>query len=128
MSKVVFNTDGKRGLWSNVAKAVTITDMTLGTATLWEGDTDKDLFGELRVYFDTDTWDTSTDGLIYTDRGFLKDLQGFLNSHGLPGADVSYSEQGMQGDDYVSLDAGHKFYKAWMSKFNVAREQLVEVW
>ena len=127
MSKVILHTDGKRGLWSNVAKAVTITDIQLGKATLWEGDTDKDMFGELRVYFDTATWDTYKDGLIYTDRGFLKELQAFLNAHGLKGSDVSYSEQGMQGDDYVSLDAGYKFYKSWMAKFGVAREQLVEV-
>ena len=126
MSKVILNTDGKRGLWSNVAKAVTITDIQLGMATLWEGDTDEDMFGELRVYFDTETWDTYEDGLIYTDRGFLKELQEFLNAHGLPGKDVSYSEQGMQGDDYVSLDAGYKFYKAWMAKFNIPREQMVD--
>ena len=126
MSKVIFHTDGKRGLWSNVAKAVTITDMTLGRATLWDDETEKDMFGELRVVFDTATWDTSKDGLIYTDRGFLKELQGFLDVHGLPGKDVSYSEQGMQGDDYVSLDAGHKFYKAWMQKFNIPLEQMVD--
>jgi len=127
MSKVIFSTDGKRGLWSNVAKAVTITDITLGTGTIWEGESDDKAFGELRVYFDESTWDTRTDGLIYTDRGFLKDLQEFLNAQGLPGADVSYSEQGMQGDDYVSLDAGGKFYKAWMAKFAIPREQMIEV-
>jgi hypothetical protein len=33
----------------------------------------------------------------------------------------------MQGDDYVSLDVGHKFYKSWMQKFGVAKEQLVEI-
>jgi len=111
---------------SVVAKAVTITDMTLGRATLWEGETEKDMFGELRVYFDTDTWSTSSDGLIYTDRGWLKELQAFLNAHGLPGSDVSYSEQGMQGDDYVSLDAGYKFYAAWMQKFGIPLEQMVD--
>ncbi len=124
MSKVIFHTDGKRGLWSNVAKAITITDVRLMQGTQWEDD--KDIFGELRVYFDTATWDTREDGLIYTDRQFLKELQEFLDTHGLPGKDVCYSEQGMQGDDYVSLDAGTKFYKAGMQKFNVAFEQQVE--
>ena len=128
MSQVILHTDGRRGLWSNVAKAVTITDIQLGKATLWEGDTVKDMFGELRVYFDTATWDISQDGLIYTDEGFLKELRKFLKSHGLAGADVSYSEQGMQGDDYVSLDAGYKFYKAWMEKFGIDKEQMVERW
>jgi len=30
MQKVIFNTDGKRGLWSNKAKAVEIVDMWIG--------------------------------------------------------------------------------------------------
>lgn len=128
MSKVIFNTDGKRGLWSNVAKAVTITDMTLGRATLWEGDTEKDMFGELRVVFDTATWDVDKEGLIYTDSLFIKELREFLVAHGLPGEDVCYSEQGMQGDDYVSLDAGTEFYTAWMAKFGIAQNELVETY
>ena len=128
MSEVILHTDGLRGLWSNVAKAIRITDMQLGTGTIWEGDSDDEAFGEFRVYFNTEDWDTAEDGLIYTDRGFLKELQEFLNAHGLPGKDICYSEQGMQGDDYVSLDAGGLFYKAWMQKFGVAKEQLIEVY
>lgn len=125
MSKVILHTDGLRGLWSNVAKAVTITDIQLGVGTQWEDE--DEIFGELRVHFDESTWDTSEDGLIYTDRLFLRELQEFLTAHGLPGDDVCYSEQGMQGDDYVSLDAGTKFYKAWMQKFNVAERDIVEL-
>ncbi len=125
MSKVIFHTDGKRDLWSDVAKAVTITDISLGQGTQREDE--KDIFGELRVYFDTATWDTREDGLIYTDTLFIKELREFLDAHGLPGKDVCYSEQGMQGDDYVSLDAGTEFYEAWMQKFNVAFEQQVEI-
>ena len=128
MTQVILHTDGKRGLWSNVAKAITITDIQLGQGTIWDGETIDEAFGELRVYFDTDTWDVSEDGLIYTDRLFLKELQEFLNAHGLPGKDVCYSEQGMQGDDYVSLDAGGKFYKAWLAKFSIAQEQLIEIY
>ena len=127
MSEVILHTDGKRGLWSNVAKAIRITDMQLGVGTIWEGETLDQAFGELRVYFDTDTWNTAEDGLIYTDHQFIKELRAFLDAHGLPGKDVSYSEQGMQGDDYVSCDAGGKFYKAWMEKFGIAQEQLLEV-
>ena len=125
MSKVILNTNGN-GLWSDVERAVRIVDMVLDVGTEYEDD--KTIFGEFRVYFDTDTWDTYKDGLIYTDKGFLRELREFLNAHGLPGDDVSYSEQGMQGDDYVSLDAGTKFYNAWMQKFNIAKEDLVEVW
>ncbi len=120
MSKVILHTDGLRGLWSDVAKAITITDMQLGYVA------DELDFGELRVYFDTATWDVNTDGLIYTDRLFIKELREFLNAHGLPGADVDYSEQGMQGDDYVSCDIGKKFLRAWASKFAVDLQAKVD--
>ena len=113
MQTVILNTDGKRGLWSNVARAVRIVDMQLGYESD-EGD-----FGELRVVFDTETWNIYADGLIYTDRLFLKELRAFLDAHGLPGADVDYSEQGMQGVDYMSLDVEEKFLSAWRAKFSV---------
>ena len=125
MYTVTFNTSGD-GYWSRVVNAhVRITDMKLGRGTQWK-DEDR-IFGELRVYFDIDTWDVDEMGLIYTDRLFIKQLREFLDEHGLPGKDVSYSEQGMQGDDYVSLDAGTEFYRAWMKKFGVAFEQQVAV-
>ena len=123
MSKVVFHTAGN-GLWTDLERAVRITDMKLGTGC----EDGNKIWGELRVYFDRRTWDTLKHGLIYTDRLFMRELQAFLDLHGLPGKDVYYSEQGMQGDDYVSCDAGTEFYKAWMKKFNIAREELVEAW
>ena len=110
MEKVIFNTDGKRGLWSNVAKAVEIVDMQVSYCN-----EEKD-FGELCVYFN-DSWNIEQDGLIYTDTGFMKEMREFLTAHGLPGADVDYSEQGMQGDDYVSCDVGADFIAAWERKF-----------
>jgi hypothetical protein len=111
MDKVILNTCGD-GYWSNVAKDVTIVDMVLGNYISDELD-----FGELCVVFDTGTWDIRRDGLIYTDSQFLEELKSFLNEHGLAGDDVEYSEQGMQGDDYVSLDVGGKFLKTWSAKF-----------
>ena len=114
MADIIFNTSGD-GYWSGVVNAqVKITDMQVAYV-------DDDLnpqFGELRVYFDTKTWSLDDHGLIYTDSLFLKQLQQFLNQHGLTGKDVDYSEQGMQGDDYVSLDVGGKFLNAWGKKFN----------
>jgi hypothetical protein len=110
MEKVVFNTDGS-GYWSNKAKGVEIVDMRLGYVS------DEKDFGELCVYFN-DTWDTQKDGLIYTDKLFLFQLQMFLEEHGLS-ANVEYSEQGMQGDDYVSLDVGGEFIANWEAKFGV---------
>jgi hypothetical protein len=122
---ITLNTAGN-GLWSSEERAVTITNIDLDQGTQWEGE--DEIFGELRVYFDTATWDTREDGLIYTDKLFLAELRAFLNAHGLPGDDVWYSEQGMQGDDYVSLDAGTEFYTAWMQKFGIEFKDLVEMY
>lgn len=109
--QTIFSTVGD-GYWSDVAKPVLITDMKLAYEND-EGD-----FGELRVYFDTKYWDVNTDGLIYTDSNFLNDLQLFLEKQGLVGMDVEYSEQGMQGDRYVSCDVGEAFISSWKEKFN----------
>ena len=107
---VIFNTKGD-GYWSDTAKAVEIVDMKLSYVN------DERDFGELRVYFNTETWDVNTDGLIYTDGQFMEDLVRFLASQGLA-LDVSYSEQGMQGNDYVSCDVEGKFIASWEAKFN----------
>jgi hypothetical protein len=112
MQAVTFNTNGQ-GYWSNKAKAVGIVDMRIAYIN------DERDFGELRVYFNTQDWDVNEDGLIYTDKQFRNELQAFLDSQGLPGKYISYSEQGMQGDDYVSLDiVGAEFLQAWEAKFN----------
>ena len=111
MQKVKFNTAGD-GYWSNVAKTVEITDMRLGYVN------DELDFGELRVYFNTDTWNVNTDGLIYTDSLFKQELMLFIKRHGLV-VDLCYSEQGMQGDDYVSLDVGKDFLDSWAAKFGL---------
>jgi hypothetical protein len=108
--QTIFSTSGD-GYWSNKAKPVLITDMRLGYIND-EGD-----FGELCVYFDTKYWDVNTDGLIYTDGDFIAELRMFLNQHSLAGKDVDYSEQGMQGDNYVSLDVGKEFLDSWSAKF-----------
>ena len=100
-----------RGLWSRTATAVDITKMDLQYCN-----SDKD-FGELCVYFATDDftaneWDVSVDGLIYTDKLFLQELRAYLQTIGFSESeanDVSYSEQGMQTDNYVSLDVGALF-------------------
>jgi len=99
------STDGS-GYWSNVAKTVLVTGLELSYVND-EGD-----FGELRVHFDTNTWDVDTDGLIYTDKQFINDLKVLLNRIELD-TDVSYSEQGMQGDTFVSLDVGPEFIKSF---------------
>jgi hypothetical protein len=71
--------------------------------------------GELRVYFDVETWDVSEDGLIYSDSLFKKELRAALNAAGFDASDVHYSEAGMQGDDYVSFDISTKFITSWLA-------------
>lgn len=98
----VLHTNGC-GLWSRKKAAVKITKL--------EYDYD---FGELRVFFDTKTWNTHSDGLIYTDSLFMKELKAFLKNLGF-NPDVDYSEQGMQEDNYVSCDVGEQFINSWIN-------------
>ena len=101
------NTNGN-GYWSNKRKAVEITALQLSYIN------DELDFGELCVYFNTATWDVDKDGLIYTDSLFLEELCELLTSLGFDASDVDYSEQGMQGDNYVSLDVEECFINTFM--------------
>lgn len=105
--ETVFETMGD-GYWSDVARPVQCTKIAVPYIS------DEEDFGELRVYFDTRTWDVRKDGLIYTDSLFLTMLREKLTEIGFAGADVDYSEQGMQGNNYVSLDVGEKFLRSWL--------------
>ena len=106
-TNTILNTDGL-GYWSKVSRKVRITELSVPYTN------DENDFGELRVFFDTETWKTEKDGLIYTDKLFLIELRKYLISIGFCGDDVGYSEQGMQGYNYVSLDCGEKFIKSWL--------------
>jgi hypothetical protein len=86
------------GLWSDVVKTV----KCIGYSVPYTNEEND--FGELRVYFDTDTWNVENDGLIYTDDAFLASIRLAFDSN-----DIHYSEQGMQGDDFVSFDVGSEF-------------------
>ena len=99
------------GLWSGVSKPVTVTGLELITVNV------ERTFGELRVYFDTATWNIQRDGLIYTDEQFLDELRAALENQSLPGR-IDYSEQGMQGEDYISLDVGEVFIQNWVDSLD----------
>jgi hypothetical protein len=105
---------GGDGIWSlGKEKMVTLTELELVNSEIKCGG------GELRVYFDKNTWDVNVDGLIYTDVTFQAELTKLLNDHGFSlkaGLDICYSECGMQGDDYVSFDAGISFGKEFRRK------------
>jgi hypothetical protein len=102
----VTRTNGN-GYWSEKAKTVRINRVELARVS------NNNDFGELRVYFDTQDWNVESDGLIYSDMGWKHSfLTCMEKTFGLsPDAilDVSYTEQGMQGIDYVSMDVGQQF-------------------
>ena len=101
------NTNGK-GYWSRTVAAVEITHLQLAYIN------DELDFGELRVSFNKATWDVNKLGLIYTDKQFMRELKDLLTAKGFDASDVSYSEQGMQGDTYVSCDVGERFINTFM--------------
>ena len=99
------------GYWSSKATAVSITKLDLQYIS-----NERD-FGELCIHFNTATWDTAVDGLIYTDKLFMQELRAYLQTVGFTAEeanDVNYSEQGMQTDAYVSCDVGAVFIAGLM--------------
>lgn len=102
------HTDGM-GLWTNFEQAVTVVRVELAYVDDEDGDS-----GELRAYFDTKTWDCNKIGLIYTDPRWIGEFRGLMRSLGFTRRaceDITYSEQGMQCFDYVSMDVGADFMR-----------------
>ena len=98
----MFTTCGD-GYWSEVAKEVFVESINMFIFADAESGA-----GDLQAYFTEATWDTDTLGLIYTDSAFLECVQTELIKAGISieaAEAVEYSEQGMQGDTYVSMDA-----------------------
>ena len=76
------------GRWSNTKKKVKIQKIVI------EGN-------NLKAYFSG--WNTEKDGLIYTDPRFQAELKNKLKE---TIGKMDYSEQGMQGDDFVHFYLG----------------------
>ena len=96
------------GYWTRFEKTITVVGVKLAYVND-EGD-----FGEIRAYFDTKTWDVNEAGLIYSDPRWIDEFRGLMKSLGFTGkacADINYSEQGMQGTNYVSMDVGKDFMR-----------------
>jgi hypothetical protein len=115
----ICHTDGS-GYWSNVKKAVICNEMVISYL-----DEPKN-FGELRVYFDMSSWEIKEDGLIYTDKLFLQELRKALIIFGFTQTAVNefleYSEQGMQGLNYVSFDITDYFIDEALKNTNIKQE------
>jgi hypothetical protein len=114
------NTNGK-GHWTEEERLVTIIRLEIGYSSLKYYPEDP-FNGELRAYFEPSgfmlgSWNVPGHGLIYTDKLWMKEFKAGLRQLGLSikaVQNVGYSEQGMQGDDYVSMDIGPTFYKSWL--------------
>jgi hypothetical protein len=113
------NTNGK-GLWTDEERLVIINRLDIGyNSQVYYPE--ESFFGELRAYFEPHgftrgSWNVPGHGLIYTDKLWMKEFKAGLRALGLSikaVQNVSYSEQGMQGDDYVSMDIGPVFYASW---------------
>ena len=102
----VTRTDGK-GYWSTVArKSIRINRVAVASVS------DDGEYGELRAYFDESEWNVESDGLIYSDQAWMKSFRSCMATLGFSVqalAAISYTEQGMQGTEYVSLDVGQDF-------------------
>jgi hypothetical protein len=108
------------GYWSNKTKAVSIEGFVLNYIN-----EEKD-FGELLVFFNTKTWNTKKHGLIYTDSLFIEQLRNWLTKLGYNANSIEYSEQGMQGDNYVSLDVQEDFIASYIAKHEALVNELYE--
>ena len=116
----ITHTDGS-GYWTELAKTVRINRVELAYVD------DEDSFGELRAYFDKKEWDVDNDGLIYSDRGWMASFLSCMATLGFSVqalSDINYSEQGMQGDNFVSMDVGREFIQETtpMYRFVVNKE------
>lgn len=114
------------GLWSDTSKAVQVLRVELAYVN------DECDFGELRAYFNTGTWDCNEDGLIYTDEVWINEFRALMRSLGFTRNavnDITYSEQGMQGDNFVSMDIGEEFLREVepMYRFTINKQPIDEV-
>jgi hypothetical protein len=78
---------------------------------LYEYDNDK--YGQLYAYFNIKDWDIYKNGLIYNNPAWIKDFRKSLSLYlktNITKDDINYSEQGMQGINYVHMDISPKIY------------------
>ena len=99
------------GYWSDTAKEVFVTDIGMFVSTVNDADEGEEAMycdGDMYALYDEATWDNNELGLIYTDSAFLECVQAELIKAGISieaATAVTYSEQGMQDEGRVSMDA-----------------------
>ena len=105
---------GNDSLWleKGVGKPPKLKVHILPTSEFWYHEEDKVPIGNLNVYFNPRIWDIDRYGLIYTDTIFEKHIKRILKEAGFKYfRDIDYSEQGMQGDDFVNFDVDDSLAK-----------------
>lgn len=104
-SNITATTSG-RGLWTGERKTVTISNIKFLPVIYDEsGPSTGAMYVEAQ--FDKSDWNIDEDGLIYTDQKWLREFrEGFYAQfpelREIDGR-IDYTEQGMQGEDHVSL-------------------------
>ena len=109
--KTIIATTNGKGWWNDVIRKVRITQIEIESIVDDNGD-EIDFHDKtrtpaamiIRVYFNPKDWNTEKHGLIYRDKNWLAEFGKGLLKVGLPSKGLAYTEQGMQGDDYVSLE------------------------
>lgn len=126
---IVACTNGS-GLWSSAERNVRIKKIDFGGIVYFPED--HSLTAYLRAHFQKKDWDVEKHGLIYTDRRWekqfasqfvkLKEFNKLVASR-----NVGYTEQGMQGDNYVSLALrieGLKNVQKFFDRINLSKKEL----
>ena len=97
---------GGDGLWSSRSTIVEVTNITVK----WEGGSTV----EITASFDPMTWNVEHHGLIYTDKMFLEGIRRKLSDLCGINMTLDYTEQGMQGDNYVSLESNDQLVAVYL--------------
>lgn len=74
------------------------------------------VLGVLNVYFRPEDWNPKVDNLIYTDKKFQSCINKILKGMGYRET-IEYSEQGMQGSNYVNFDLPQSFITVLMQQY-----------
>lgn len=92
----------------------------------WDEGADPTWYVSLDLAFDTDLWDVDRFGLVYGDPTFEKAVRAWWAHIGFAhvGRGPSYTEQGMQGDDTVSMEATTPEIATWSDLFTSAHTAL----
>jgi hypothetical protein len=122
---------GGDGMWSNSKRKIVHKRLELIVS-----DSLNLTNSSLRVYFLKKCWNTENHGLIYTDKLWMKEFLSQLETIGFVFEEkvrlfphssqfIDYSEQGLQGDNYVDLDIGDLFVNQYIDQLYSDKEKML---